>query len=74
LDISVGTVKSRILRGRRMLKDILYPLLRAPVAESGDRTSNQSEQPKPSRAEDFRSTSKGEYSGAPPQVLKEHGV
>lgn len=28
LDVSVGTVKSRILRGRRMLKDILDPLMR----------------------------------------------
>ena len=27
LEVSVGTVKSRILRGRRMLKDILDPLL-----------------------------------------------
>jgi RNA polymerase sigma-70 factor (ECF subfamily) len=27
LDVSVGTVKSRILRGRRMLRDILKPLL-----------------------------------------------
>jgi RNA polymerase sigma-70 factor (ECF subfamily) len=29
LEVSVGTVKSRILRGRRMLKDILDPLMRA---------------------------------------------
>ena len=28
LDVSVGAVKSRILRGRRLLKDILDPLLR----------------------------------------------
>jgi hypothetical protein len=27
LDVSVGTVKSRILRGRRTLKEILEPLL-----------------------------------------------
>src|SRR5271155_4136140 len=33
LEVSVGTVKSRILRGRRMLKEILDPLLRAPKAE-----------------------------------------
>jgi RNA polymerase sigma-70 factor (ECF subfamily) len=34
LDVSVGTVKSRILRGRRALKEILEPLLgeREPVA------------------------------------------
>lgn len=34
LDLSVGTVKSRILRGRRMLKEILDPLLRSPQTES----------------------------------------
>lgn len=32
LDLSVGTVKSRILRGRRMLKEILDPLMRASQA------------------------------------------
>jgi hypothetical protein len=30
LEVSVGTVKSRILRGRRLLKEILNPLVRAP--------------------------------------------
>lgn len=30
LEVSVGTVKSRILRGRRMLKEILDPVLHAP--------------------------------------------
>lgn len=33
LEVSVGTVKSRILRGRRMLKEILDPLLRVPQVE-----------------------------------------
>jgi len=33
LDVSVGTVKSRILRGRRILKENLEPLLRSGVAE-----------------------------------------
>jgi len=41
LEVSVGTVKSRILRGRRMLKDILDPVLHAPqqhaAAVSGNR-------------------------------------
>ena len=30
LEVSVGTVKSRIMRGRRMLKEILDPMLRVP--------------------------------------------
>jgi RNA polymerase sigma-70 factor, ECF subfamily len=34
LEVSVGTVKSRILRGRRMLKQVLDPLLHARQAES----------------------------------------
>src|SRR5881296_2078300 len=33
LECSVGTVKSRILRGRRALKEILEPLLQEPKAE-----------------------------------------
>ena len=32
LTVTVGTVKSRILRGRRMLREILDPLLRSPHA------------------------------------------
>jgi RNA polymerase sigma-70 factor, ECF subfamily len=31
LEVSVGTVKSRILRGRRMLKEILDPLVHSPA-------------------------------------------
>lgn len=34
LEISVGTVKSRILRGRRVLKEILDPLLHAPQTDA----------------------------------------
>lgn len=33
LEVSVGTVKSRILRGRRILKENLEPLLRSGVAQ-----------------------------------------
>jgi RNA polymerase sigma-70 factor, ECF subfamily len=40
LEVSVGTVKSRILRGRRMLKEILDPLLRAPQTEVAEAPSH----------------------------------
>jgi RNA polymerase sigma-70 factor (ECF subfamily) len=36
LEISVGTVKSRILRGRRMLKEILDPLLHSSESEAAE--------------------------------------
>ena len=35
LTVTVGTVKSRILRGRRMLREILDPLLRNPLGTYG---------------------------------------
>jgi RNA polymerase sigma-70 factor (ECF subfamily) len=38
LEISVGTVKSRILRGRRMLKEILDPLLHSSESEVPEQT------------------------------------
>jgi RNA polymerase sigma-70 factor, ECF subfamily len=40
LEVSVGTVKSRIMRGRRMLKEILDPLLRAPQPEFREDSSH----------------------------------
>ena len=40
LEVSVGTVKSRILRGRRMLKELLDPLLHAPDVHSHERQSH----------------------------------
>ncbi|MGB9066940.1 MAG: sigma-70 family RNA polymerase sigma factor [Candidatus Acidiferrales bacterium] len=47
LEVSVGTVKSRIMRGRRMLKDILDPLLRAAQPESHEA---QGDEAKPAAA------------------------
>ena len=46
LEVSVGTVKSRIMRGRRMLKEILDPLLHAPqpaFQETSNETALRSE-------------------------------
>jgi RNA polymerase sigma-70 factor (ECF subfamily) len=41
VEVSVGTVKSRILRGRRMLKDILDPVLRSTRTQTGHATSRR---------------------------------
>jgi RNA polymerase sigma-70 factor, ECF subfamily len=40
LEVSVGTVKSRILRGRRMLKEILDPVLHAPQSRTAATSGN----------------------------------
>jgi RNA polymerase sigma-70 factor, ECF subfamily len=40
LEVSVGTVKSRIMRGRRMLKEILDPLLNVPQPEIRETSSH----------------------------------
>lgn len=44
LEVSVGTVKSRILRGRRMLKEILDPLLHASEPRQQDASSPRAAQ------------------------------
>ena len=41
LNVSVGTVKSRILRGRRMLREILEPMLRSPHCAHAASTHRQ---------------------------------
>jgi RNA polymerase sigma-70 factor (ECF subfamily) len=46
LEVSVGTVKSRILRGRRMLKEILDPLLRAPQVEVAEASGHTAAPPR----------------------------
>ncbi|HXA77234.1 MAG TPA: sigma-70 family RNA polymerase sigma factor [Candidatus Acidoferrales bacterium] len=42
LEVTVGTVKSRIMRGRRLLKEILDPMLRAPQVDLRDVPSPRS--------------------------------
>jgi len=42
LEVSVGTVKSRILRGRRMLKEILDPMLHEQPAQTARQSSGPS--------------------------------
>jgi len=44
LSVSVGTVKSRILRGRRLLRDILEPLLRNPQSAHTPAPAQQQQQ------------------------------
>ena len=42
LEVSLGTVKSRILRGRRMLKEILDPLLHAAEPQAAEGSNHSS--------------------------------
>lgn len=57
LEVSVGTVKSRILRGRRLLKEALDPLLHLPESESLADQSTQTEQRLPRGRATTRHTS-----------------
>lgn len=66
VEVSVGTVKSRILRGRRMLKEILDPLLRVPQAEIS-RTTAQAAAPHSSRAAAIR-FGEGAEAGVTPAI------
>jgi RNA polymerase sigma-70 factor (ECF subfamily) len=65
LEVSVGTVKSRILRGRRLLKDILDPLLRAPQPEAS-RTPTQAAKTHASQRATIRFAEDSETGGMPP--------
>jgi RNA polymerase sigma-70 factor, ECF subfamily len=49
LEVSVGTVKSRILRGRRLLKEALDPLLHVPEAQTPATVSAHAEDHMPRR-------------------------
>jgi RNA polymerase sigma-70 factor, ECF subfamily len=56
LEVSVGTVKSRILRGRRLLKEILDPMLRAPQPEEAPEAAGHSRNGAPARHANIRFT------------------
>ena len=60
LDVSVGTVKSRILRGRRMLKQILGPVLRTPQSDPPVSIFTRAVVPSPLRSATVQSMSRAE--------------
>jgi RNA polymerase sigma-70 factor, ECF subfamily len=72
LEVSVGTVKSRILRGRRMLKEILDPLLHAAEVHSHD-TPGHSLRASRRQREKIHFVAPAEMVGAPRPAVAEAG-
>jgi RNA polymerase sigma-70 factor (ECF subfamily) len=60
LDVSVGTVKSRILRGRRMLKQILDPVLRTSKSDPSLSIFTRTAVPSPLRSANVQSLAPAE--------------
>ncbi len=60
LDVSVGTVKSRILRGRRMLKEILSPVLRTSKSDPSLSIFTRAFVPSPLRSANVQSLAQAE--------------
>ncbi|HUJ80819.1 MAG TPA: sigma-70 family RNA polymerase sigma factor, partial [Candidatus Acidoferrales bacterium] len=73
LEVSVGTVKSRILRGRRMLKDILDPLLHDDHVHSRE-TPSHATQGAARQHEKLRFVAPAEAAGAPRPSIAEASV
>jgi RNA polymerase sigma-70 factor, ECF subfamily len=73
LEVSVGTVKSRILRGRRMLKDILDPLLHDDHVHSRE-TPSHATQGAARQHEKLRFIAPAEAAGAPRPSIAEASV
>jgi len=74
LDVTVGTVKSRILRGRRLLKTILDPLLRARHPEINHRAQNPSQPLAPLNHNDSNTGLEGDVRAATGALGRVHGV
>ncbi|MFZ3200651.1 MAG: sigma-70 family RNA polymerase sigma factor [Candidatus Acidiferrales bacterium] len=75
LEISVGTVKSRILRGRRLLKEILGPLLDAPRPKLAALPPRQVIEGAPDRPRNIPSVQLGVVARVAPGSLEgAHGV
>jgi len=73
LEVSVGTVKSRILRGRRMLREILDPILHAPDVRSQE-TASRAVKAAPRQHETIHFVAPAEAAGAPRPPIAEATV
>jgi RNA polymerase sigma-70 factor (ECF subfamily) len=75
VEVSVGTVKSRILRGRRMLREILDPVLRSTRARTGHaRSHGNSGSEEEQRAQSATHGTRQVYDGEATILKEAHGA